>query len=141
MKPILLFTLLCCSIVVGWRYGIELGFADSFNSQAVRAIVGEAANQGAECMSYVAHAIRNRGTLKGVYGLTARHNDTEPTWVWEQAQLAWDNSDNEPDPTDGANGFRTGNEVPHGVNLIASCRDLYFYKTKQPRSSTRGSTK
>ncbi len=56
---------------------------------AVRAIVGEAANQGADGMRAVASAIRNRGTLQGVYGLNAKHVDLQPAWVFEQARKAW----------------------------------------------------
>ena len=36
---------------------------------AIRAIVGEAANQGSQGMLAIACAIRNRGHLKGAYGL------------------------------------------------------------------------
>jgi hypothetical protein len=39
--------------------------------KAVLAIIGEAENQGYEGMLAVAGAIRNRGTLKGVYGLNS----------------------------------------------------------------------
>jgi hypothetical protein len=60
--------------------------------QAVRAIIGEAADQGYEGMLAVACAIRNRGTLKGVYGLGAKHIDKEPEWVWDLARKAWKNS-------------------------------------------------
>lgn len=133
MKAILLFVLTICVVVVGWRYGIKLGLDDDYNARAVRAVVGESANQGFECMRYVAHAIRNRGTTVGVYGVTARHNDSEPAYVWEAAQTAWDNSAIEDDPTNGATGFGTVNEIPHGVSLLTSCRDIYFYKTRQTR--------
>lgn len=57
--------------------------------QAIRAIVGEAANQGRAGMLAVAGAIRNRGTLKGVYGLKSKVLSQQPEWVWERARLAW----------------------------------------------------
>jgi hypothetical protein len=56
---------------------------------AVRAIIGEAASEGYHGMLAVACGIRNRGTLKGVYGLNAKHVDHEPAWVWDLARKAW----------------------------------------------------
>lgn len=69
---------------------------------AVRAIVGEAAGEGFYAMSAHAHAIRNRGTLDGVYGLNATHSKNEPEWVWKQARMAWGLSSKTIDPTRGA---------------------------------------
>ena len=65
------------------------GRAEISESQAVRAIIGEASSEGYEGMLAVAGAIRNRGTLKGVYGLKAKHVDREPKWVWDLAWKAW----------------------------------------------------
>jgi len=70
--------------------------------QAVRAIIGEAANQGRSGMYAVACAIRNRGTLNGVYGLRARHVDRQPGWVWDRARAAWRDSAYKADVTKGA---------------------------------------
>jgi hypothetical protein len=56
---------------------------------AVRAIIGEAGNQGEKGMLAVACAIRNRGTLKGVYGVNAKHIYKEPQWVWALAKKVW----------------------------------------------------
>lgn len=55
---------------------------------AIRAIVGEAANQGETGMIAVAEAIRNRGHLRGVYGLK-RDLTKEPAWVFQRAEKAW----------------------------------------------------
>lgn len=60
--------------------------------QEVRAIIGEASAEGYEGMLAVACAIRNRGTLKGVYGLKAKHVDRQPQWVWRMASKAWEES-------------------------------------------------
>ena len=55
----------------------------------IRGIVGEAEDQGYEGMLAVAEAIRNRGTLHGVYGIKSeRLTDVEP-WVWDQAARAY----------------------------------------------------
>jgi len=56
---------------------------------SVRAIIGEASNQGYKGMLAVACGIRNRCTLKGVYGVKAKHIDREPDWVWKMAEEAW----------------------------------------------------
>lgn len=56
---------------------------------AVRAIIGEAGNQGERGMLAVACALRNRGTLRGVYGVKSKHVDKEPRWVWDLARAAW----------------------------------------------------
>ena len=56
---------------------------------AVRAIIGEASGEGYQGMLAVACGIRNRGTLKGVYGLKAKHVDNEPQWVWKLAKKAY----------------------------------------------------
>lgn len=60
---------------------------------AVRAIIGEAANQGYHGMLAVAVGIRNRGTLRGVYGVNAKHVYHEPEWVWNMARKAWKESE------------------------------------------------
>lgn len=59
------------------------------SAQAVRAILGEAAGEGETGMLAVAAAIRNRGTLKGVYGLRNPAVDRAPARVWASARRAW----------------------------------------------------
>ena len=81
MKRSILVGLLCFSALTA-RGGIR-------DDQAVRAIIGEAANQGKTGMLAVACAIRNRGTLQGVFGLNARFVDRQPAWVWQRAREAW----------------------------------------------------
>lgn len=73
-----------------------------YKPQIMRAIVGEAGGEGYEGMYAVAHAIRNRGTLKGVYGADSPMVDKQPRWVFEQAALAWEESEDGDDPTKGA---------------------------------------
>lgn len=60
---------------------------------AIRAIIGEASGEGFLGMKYVAAGIRNRGHLRGVYGLKAKHVDKEPHWVWVLARKAWAESE------------------------------------------------
>lgn len=64
------------------------------SADAVRAIAGEAEGEGARGMLGVACAIRNRGTLKGVYGLHAprvRSGRVSPQ-VLRKAAQAWNTS-------------------------------------------------
>ena len=71
------------------------------DSLAVRSIVGEAAGESYAAKVGIAAAIRNRGSLKGVYGLKSPMVDKQPAWVWRDARRAWSESATN-DPTDGA---------------------------------------
>jgi spore germination cell wall hydrolase CwlJ-like protein len=57
--------------------------------QAIRAIIGEASGESYRGMVAIGCALRNRGTLQGVYGAKAGHADKEPATIWRQATLAW----------------------------------------------------
>lgn len=70
--------------------------------EAVKAIVGEAANQGYEGMYAVACAIRNRGTLRGVLGRFGSVASKQRPGIWELARRAWAASEAGPDVTHGA---------------------------------------
>ncbi len=59
---------------------------------AIRGIVGEAGNQGYKGMLAVGAAIRNRGTLRGVYGVKNPIVDKQPQWVFNMAAKAWNES-------------------------------------------------
>lgn len=71
------------------------------NDKAVHAILGEARGEGYAGMYAVACAIRNRGTLEGVYGAGADISDARPQ-TWARALSAWQNSATGPDVTHGA---------------------------------------
>lgn len=64
-------------------------FGSIDDSKAIRAIVGEAANQGKLGMLAVAGALRNRDSIKGVYGFSNPIADKQPGWVWKRASEAW----------------------------------------------------
>lgn len=68
---------------------------------AVRSIIGEAGGQSYAEKLGVAAALRNRGTLRGVYGLHSPMVDKQPAWVWRDARKAWSESATN-DPTHGA---------------------------------------
>jgi hypothetical protein len=73
--------------------------------RAVKAIIGEAENQGPRGMYFLACAIRNRGTLKGVYGylkiqevngkyfrVTPKGARRIPDQIVKDAKAAWEKS-------------------------------------------------
>ena len=101
----------------------------SFNECAVSAIVGEASNQSYDTMICVAQGIRHRGTLKGVYGVNARHNNSESEDTWSAAKEAWDESQYTLDKINGAKNWGTLDDLEKlGVTAYkANCGDLYFY--------------
>ena len=70
-------------------------YAEIARQKAVKAILGEAESQGYKGMLAVAVGIRNRGTLKGVYGYKAKRPNTEgviPERYWKLAEKAWNES-------------------------------------------------
>jgi hypothetical protein len=93
----------------------------------VRAIVGEAANQSEDTMVCIAHALRNRGNLKGVYGYTAKHVWTESDATWGKAWEAWTISGQEPDTLHGAKNFGSLADLGDNFKAKALCGDFYFY--------------
>jgi spore germination cell wall hydrolase CwlJ-like protein len=103
-------------------------------SPEIKAIIGEASNQGYRGMLAVACAIRNRGTLKGVYGVNAKHIYKEPKWVWDLAKKAWAESKNI-DITNGATHWENIKAFgkPYWVKDMVQTfqhRDHIFYKKK-----------
>jgi len=67
-------------------------YADIPEDKAIRAIIGEASGEGYDGMLAVAVGLRNRNSLKGVYGIAAPHVDNEPKWVFDLAEKAWEES-------------------------------------------------
>lgn len=103
------------------------------DDNCIRALLGEYSLKDPYGLSLMAHAIRNRGTLKGVYGFHAAHVDHEPKIVWELASLAWFESENAHDPIRGASEWRSVNDVrrghiPRGMYLVKIYNGTYFYK-------------
>jgi hypothetical protein len=74
------------------------------------AVVGEAAGDPYIVKLGIAAACYNRGTLHGVYGFHARHNATEPAWVWREAARA------------AAEGRR--HDITHGANHFGNAEDV-----------------
>lgn len=95
-------------------------------SDAIKILVGEASNQGFKGMVCVAEVLRTRGSIKGFYGLNAKHSSREPKWVWEQARKAWLASA-KTNYTKGANHFE--NIVAFGCpTWVKSCVETFRHK-------------
>lgn len=102
--------------------------AEIKDSDAIKAIIGEAENQGYEGMLAVACAIRNRGTLKGVYGLNAPRvkNYKFSHKIHRQAFLAWSESEKH-DITHGATHWE--NIKAFGCpSWVKNCIETFHYK-------------
>ena len=96
MKFLLLYliVLIIGSITLGFYLKRHLvpAFTDD---NCIRAIVGEyAVENDYTTMKLIAHAIRNRKTLKGVYGFYAKHSNKESRSIWVTAACAWFDSKN-----------------------------------------------
>ena len=101
------------------------------SANAVRAIVGEAAGEPYAAKVAIAAVIRNRGSLKGVYGLHASHISYQPKWVFDHASRAWKDSAFV-DPTNGCNMF--GGKIDDsyfrslGLKPVMTIGNTRFYK-------------
>lgn len=85
IQKIIMFCILIAIFIL-----IGCSLAHSYTDQeAIRAIVGEAANQGEDGMTAVGEVIRKRGSLKGIYGFKSTMPDREPPCVWNVAKKAW----------------------------------------------------
>lgn len=96
----------------------------------IDAIVGEASNQSEDTMICVAHALRNRRNLEGVYGYHAKHNAKETKDTWYKAALAWSLSAFESDTTQGSKNWGTIDDLEQmdqDVTVKVQCGDLLFY--------------
>ena len=83
------FTILACLMLYCTSANAEVP-----ESLAVRAIMGEARGEPFIGKVALAEAIRNRGHLRGVYGLKVPMSklNKEPAWVWADARRAWEES-------------------------------------------------
>lgn len=114
MRIVIIISLLLISWLI-----LELAFANPepiiniiSDEDAVKAIIGEAENQGYQGMLAVACAIRNRGHLDGVYGLKSHRviNHQYSHNVEHNALLAWYASKNK-DITGGASVWGTKEDI------------------------------
>lgn len=115
--------------------GIASVSADQIDDKmAIRCIIGEASGEGILGMTAVAEAIRNRGTLKGVYGCRAKHVDREPNYVWVMAADAWEKSKST-NLTDGADHWESIDfKTPYWarrMTMTAMINKHVFYRSEK----------
>ena len=88
-------SMLCnITLIIALIANTQLTLASIDQEKAVRAIIGEAEDQGDLGMLAVAEAIRNRGTLKGVLGLQSPRIRRAKPITWRKARVAWEKSRN-----------------------------------------------
>lgn len=123
MKRSVLISLLVCAASVA--------HANIQTTDAVKAILGEGANQPYQAKLGIASAIRNRGSLQGVYGVNNgvwRHCAKN---VRQQAVRAWDESARH-DITHGCKFFGCPGDASYFAHLhfhaVLKIGDITFYK-------------
>jgi len=99
---------------------------------AVRAIIGEGANQSDAALAGIASAIHNRGNLRGVYGLGNPVVDTASDALWARARRAWNLAKNGVDAAAGCKFFGCPTDVAwfhkHGFTAVKTIGQITFYK-------------
>lgn len=132
---IILLILVCSFLLQGCSIAAEIP-----SDKAIKAIIGEAENQGYTGMLAVAGAIHNRGSLKGVYGLHSyrvRHHLYSDR-TYKQACRAWNEALKGIDITHGATGWGNDSDVAifknsqwfSSVYFTAHIGDHWFYTTE-----------
>lgn len=132
MKLLLICILLPLIGILIWRNFDKRKVPEFNDANCIRALVGEYAINDEYGMSLLAHALRNRGTLKGVYGFSAKHVLKESENIWTLAALVWLGSNFNADPVRGANEWRSFQDIKrHGMpklKLIKIYDGIYFFK-------------
>ena len=141
--------IICTAIcVILWFVGLGMLYAapaQSFtDKQAILAIIGESESEGYAGMYAVACAIRNRGTLKGVYGLNSGRvvHQLYSKHTYQLASGAWMASGDGIDATNGATGWGNAWDVKQfkkttwfkKCHITANVKDHYFYACKGEKS-------
>lgn len=77
-------------LVVFGLFSAGLSQAAIDEQRAVRALIGEAIGQQDDELLAHAYALKNRGTLRGVYGFYAKHTQHyADESCWQRASKAW----------------------------------------------------
>jgi hypothetical protein len=129
MKRALLISVLACGAATfpNFCFGGEISDRD-----AVRAIIGEGANQSDDALAGIASAIHNRGNLRGVFGLRNPIVDTASDALWARARRAWNLAKNGVDAAAGCKFFGCPSDVAwfhkHGFTTVKTIGQITFYK-------------
>jgi len=86
---LMIITIILWVVTIGTCFAEEIPFTDK---NCIRAAIGEAANQGYHGLLAVCVGIRNRGSLRGVYGVNNPIVDKQPRYIWQMAERAWTES-------------------------------------------------
>jgi hypothetical protein len=101
---------------------------------AIRAIIGEGANQSDAALAGIASAIHNRGTLHGVLGLRNPVVDTASAALWARATRAWTlaKAGGDPENIRGCKYFGCPTDErwfhKHGFTAVKTIGQITFYK-------------
>jgi hypothetical protein len=118
-------------------FPVAIGQAAISDADAVHAIIGEAGNQSDTAMLAVASALRNRGTLQGVYGVNNAVNAHASAAVRARAQNAWflsaQRNDGQADPSLGCKFFGCPADAPYFLHTlhfrpVKTIGQITFYK-------------
>jgi hypothetical protein len=107
------------------------------DDKAILCVIGEAEGEGYNGMRAVSHAIRNRGSFKGVYGCHAPRVQSKAysREIFNLAQRAWKDSANGSDTTRGATHWEgTSFKTPYWAKdmiVTATIGRQRFYKEKK----------
>lgn len=108
MKPIILTILALCLSCTAYAKPVEFN-----DDNCIKALIGEAGGQSYEELYAHACALRNRGTLKGVYGLYSKQVSKASAETWQKASRAWHESEHGYDPTLGATHWLSEYDLKH----------------------------
>lgn len=109
--------------LIAITFSSQIAYAESFtDQQAIKAILGES-RQGNnyQAMLAIAHAIRNRQSLHGVYGLRSNMEPIEQQ-TNELAVNAWYESEHGLDITHGATHWLSDDDIKHGRKALTEFR-------------------
>lgn len=105
----------------------------SDDNTIIECIIGEAEGEGYDGMLAVAEAIRNRGTLRGVYGCKAKRvvNKMYSTAIYKTANKAWHDSAHTNTVAGATHWEGTAFKTPYWAKdmiITATIRNQRFYK-------------
>ena len=115
-------------------------YAGIDNTNAIKALIGEACGQGDKELQAHAYVLKNRGTLRGVYGLHSKQVAKASGETWQRASKAWNIAlEDHSDPFGGRTEWRSlydlkimakRGETPksHGLYDPLRVGDTFFYK-------------
>lgn len=90
----------------------SVAHAEIQEEQAIKAIIGEALPDY-DSMYAIACAIRNRGTLQGVYGVSSKQAQHPPSFIYQRANKAWVVSTDDGDVVKGATHWLSDYDIKH----------------------------